>query len=62
MEFVINRYTNAFLAFAEAKRTAKIYFILNLVLCNELLKFFYYLARAFDVARASDAYRYFYHC
>jgi hypothetical protein len=56
IEFVVNRYANAFLASAHAERAAKVYFIFNLVLSNKLLELLYYLARAFDVARATDTY------
>jgi hypothetical protein len=55
MEGVVNGYANAHLAFTHAKGTAKLYFIGKIVFGNQILQLLYYLARALDVAGATDA-------
>jgi hypothetical protein len=59
MEIVVNRYANALLALTEAEGSAKLNLFFKSVLRNQLLKTFNYVARALDVARASDTYCYF---
>ena len=54
MKGSVNRNANTLLAVAKAKGSAKVYLVAYVVLGNQILKLFYYLTGAFDVARASD--------
>ena len=61
MEGVIDRYAYSLLAIAHAEGAAERYAIAKMILCDQVLKLRYYLTRALDVARASDANRNFKH-
>ena len=54
-KLLINHYTNALLALAEAECCAKLYLIAEALLLNESLELFNYLAGALKMARATNA-------
>lgn len=56
MEVFIYRYAYALLAVTHAERSAELYLIAYVVLCDKILELFYYLTGSLDVAGAADAY------
>jgi hypothetical protein len=54
IEGVVHRYANTLLALAHAEGAAKLHLVTELVFGNQILKLFYYLTGALDVAGASD--------
>jgi hypothetical protein len=53
-DFVFNAYANALLALPQAKRAAKLDFILQAIFLDQAIERFHDLARAFDMARTTD--------